>query len=630
MVRAVKQTIQLTPLRISNGALALKNLPKRLKLFAWGRNETLDGPVFIDDRTVAVFNANQKRYGFDRVALDYEHNTVPGSPEFERTVEPRKVAAYGAALVMPGDGLYMVDLDYTPSGKDNALEYIDLSPTPVLGKGREVLALHSSALCRHGAVEGLTYFSVSIDVAGDPATKQEDSTVDKLLDMFRAALASPQATLEDVTAKLKDLFALAAKAADLEGRLTTLSSELTAAKAEAAKVPDLTGKVATLMATLAGYEKDLVCYHARLEGKVIPLSADAIAKADVATLKDMVAKLEKGKVPLHPLTAEAIREPGAAGATVLTEEDKKVGKLCGLSAEAIAKANGLKVAAAVLIAALGFGLAAQATSLVADRETPEREGKRVALTASSNVFYYGSMVCENGSGVAVPATDGSGYAVVGTCDAYLDNSGALYSSANKVTVRRGVFRWENGGSFTAANIGDLAFVEDDQTVTTAAAASYDIVAGIIVDVDTLGVWVDSYAVGGRGVASLTSATVSGAASVGSLTVSGATALQGGVTLTGVETNTGVQCNGSADITSALTVGGAASLQGGLNVTGPIKSTGINTNAGIVCSGPATFSGAGNLLTIAGTNVVLSALPTATNGLTTGMLWNDSGTLKIKN
>jgi hypothetical protein len=171
-----------------------------------------------------------------------------------------------------------------------------------------------------------------------------------------------------------------------------------------------------------------------------------------------------------------------------------------------------------------------------------------------------------------------------------------------VNVARGVFRWANGGSFTAANLGDLAFVSDDQTVTTAASATYDVIAGVIVDVDSDGVWVDTFDIGAQGAATPSSLAVSGNATVGgTLGVTGAATLSSTL---GVSGNLTV---GSSKLTVAASSGNTA-VGGTLGVTGT-----------------ATFS---TNVTISGTAILIANLPTATNGLAVGTLWSDSGDVKV--
>jgi hypothetical protein len=226
---------------------------------------------------------------------------------------------------------------------------------------------------------------------------------------------------------------------------------------------------------------------------------------------------------------------------------------------------------------------AYGTAISADRSTPEMAGKNISILAASNTFYAGAMLCENGSATAVPAADASGYVCIGKNRTYLDNTGANYSATARVEAQRGVFRWVNGGSFTDANIGDLAYVEDDQTVTTAASATYDVIAGVIVDVDASGVWVDTYAIGGSGAASVTTLAASGAATLSStLSVAGAAAFNGGIT---ADTSkfTVADTSGNTHIGGTLTVVGASSLTGAVTFVAMPIMTATNAAGAVVAS-----------------------------------------------
>jgi len=174
--------------------------------------------------------------------------------------------------------------------------------------------------------------------------------------------------------------------------------------------------------------------------------------------------------------------------------------------------------------------AALAAPLTAPRNTPQRAGAGVVIGVYTNTrILAGSLVAVNSSGYAVPASDTSGLKVIGCAMETVDNrtnaEGAGDSGAKTVTVKAGIFRWVNGGSLTDADIGSIAYVEDDQTVSTAAEMTYDIVAGVIVDVDADGVWVSTYNVPSAGAASVTTLAASGNASIGgTLAVTGATTL----------------------------------------------------------------------------------------------------------
>ena len=143
---------------VANGALRGAELPTRLKVLDWGVSRTAKGQVLLGAKAVEI-EARQKAAGFERVAIDFEHNTVPSSPEFQRTTEPRPVAGYGTLRLVPGEGLYLESITWTPQGQAHARNFEDLSPALVLDAGGEVTFVHSVALTRAGAVEGLTFYS---------------------------------------------------------------------------------------------------------------------------------------------------------------------------------------------------------------------------------------------------------------------------------------------------------------------------------------------------------------------------------------------------------------------------------------------------------------------------------------
>jgi len=154
------------------------------------------------------------------------------------------------------------------------------------------------------------------------------------------------------------------------------------------------------------------------------------------------------------------------------------------------------VALVAALCACAYGAA-----LTDDRDTPMKAGEVVGVTVASNeTIYAGSLVAVWTNGYAYSAADTAGYKVLGRAEEYKSNSGDDYSATMTIEVRRGVFRFENGNSISDADIGDYAFVEDDQTVTTADDATNDIIAGLIVDVDDDGVWIDTRYNGGQGAA----------------------------------------------------------------------------------------------------------------------------------
>lgn len=246
---------------------------------------------------------------------------------------------------------------------------------------------------------------------------------------------------------------------------------------------------------------------------------------------------------------------------------------------------------ALFVAGLALACAslAQATALTAERDTPARSGELVGLTVkASNTIYAGALVAlDTAAGTVVPAADAAARVVLGRAQ-------ATAAAGEVVTVSRGVFRWSNGGVFTAAHIGQFAYVEDDATVTTAALASNDVIAGVIVDVDADGVWVDSYAVPAQAAATLAALTVTGNTAVG-----GTLAATGNTTLGGTAGITGNLAVNTDKFTVAAASGNTL-VAGTLGVTGHSTVTTL-TGSGLV-KGSSLGISTGVLSRVAGTLV----------------------------
>lgn len=278
----MNRTLQLTCFRISNGAAAVSKLPSRLKLLSWGVNKSVKGEVIVGPKTLARLAANQATLGYDRIALDYEHNTVEGTPAFKASTEPRKVAAYGIPTVIENDGLYLDSIVYTPSGRDYALEYIDLSPAVRQDDEGEVDFMHSAALCRQGAVEDLTYYSVQIP---EPEENNMDiKTLSAQVEAQADTIKTLTATIETQQKKITDLLTLSAT-------LKTLQTEVAEISADQDKA-----------------ERKRIVEKAAAEGKKIPLDDAQIQAMDIPTLQALVDKLEPS-VPVTRLTPHTVRDP---------------------------------------------------------------------------------------------------------------------------------------------------------------------------------------------------------------------------------------------------------------------------------------------------------------------------------
>jgi len=130
-------------------------------------------------------------------------------------------------------------------------------------------------------------------------------------------------------------------------------------------------------------------------------------------------------------------------------------------------------------------------ALTADRNTPRREGDDLVYPMAANVtIFAGALVMLNAAGDATRGAAATGQIAVG-CAQEAKTNGAV-AAAESIRVRPGVFRWANssaGDLITKAHIGDDCFIVDDDQVALTNGSATRSVAGKIVDVDALGVWV---------------------------------------------------------------------------------------------------------------------------------------------
>jgi hypothetical protein len=107
--------------------------------------------------------------------------------------------------------------------------------------------------------------------------------------------------------------------------------------------------------------------------------------------------------------------------------------------------------------------------------------------AGSAVIFYGAGVCVDADGDLVRASDTAGLTTVGIAEQAADNTGGADGDLT-VRVYRGAVKF-TGSGITQANVGEYAVWLDDNTVGLPGAATNDIEAGEILEVESDGVWV---------------------------------------------------------------------------------------------------------------------------------------------
>lgn len=142
------------------------------------------------------------------------------------------------------------------------------------------------------------------------------------------------------------------------------------------------------------------------------------------------------------------------------------------------------------------------TALLQDRVTSfgGRHPDRGSYKIKANVqIFKDSIVCIDSAGRAQPGglVAAGALRAVGKSSAWLDNrTGSPYFSgladATDVETEYGIFEWANsagGDAITAANVGQVAYVVDDQTVALTDGGGTRCVAGIITEVRASKPWI---------------------------------------------------------------------------------------------------------------------------------------------
>jgi hypothetical protein len=126
-----------------------------------------------------------------------------------------------------------------------------------------------------------------------------------------------------------------------------------------------------------------------------------------------------------------------------------------------------------------------------DRNTPSRAGKVFNYPLSNVKVFAGTIGVINSSGYLTKGATATGLKCVGRINEQVDNSAGSAGDLS-AEVENGIFRFANSADADAialADVGNVCYIVDDQTVAKTSGSSTRSPAGIIEDVDSDGVWV---------------------------------------------------------------------------------------------------------------------------------------------
>lgn len=153
--------------------------------------------------------------------------------------------------------------------------------------------------------------------------------MEKILFALRKGLGLAETADEATIAKALEavnLQAFGAKLAEIETKLAAAVVPFTADAGA-----NLLKEIGDLKKALDAHERNDLVTQAAREGKVIPLTAEQIQATPIATLADLVSKLEV-TVPLDKRTGFVVPHT-ASGRKTLTDEQKKIAARCGIDSK---------------------------------------------------------------------------------------------------------------------------------------------------------------------------------------------------------------------------------------------------------------------------------------------------------
>ena len=132
-------------------------------------------------------------------------------------------------------------------------------------------------------------------------------------------------------------------------------------------------------------------------------------------------------------------------------------------------------------------------ALTADRHTPYKDGELISVpVAAGAVIHAGGLVVANATGFAAPGSTATTLTYLGRAEESADNSAGADGAVSVLVRRNKAFQWNNSGTdpVTQASLGKVCYVVDDETVAATSGTNTRSAAGIVIDLDADGVWVE--------------------------------------------------------------------------------------------------------------------------------------------
>ena len=132
------------------------------------------------------------------------------------------------------------------------------------------------------------------------------------------------------------------------------------------------------------------------------------------------------------------------------------------------------------------------TATTVDRNTPHKDGELISVPmAATAVIPAGVIVCANASGYAVNGSTATTLTYIGRSEESVDNSAGSNGTKSILVRRRKAFKFANDGTdpVLPARLFKACYIVDNQTVANTDGTGTRSAAGVVIAIESDGVWV---------------------------------------------------------------------------------------------------------------------------------------------
>jgi hypothetical protein len=132
-------------------------------------------------------------------------------------------------------------------------------------------------------------------------------------------------------------------------------------------------------------------------------------------------------------------------------------------------------------------------ALSADRNTPHKDGQVVPVPVAANAkCFAGGLAVANATGYGAPGSAALNLNYLGRFEENKDNTGGVDGALTVMVRRKKAFKWKNSGTDAVDQscLGKVCYIEDDETVSKTNDGGARSQCGVVVGIDSDGVWVE--------------------------------------------------------------------------------------------------------------------------------------------